>query len=92
MDIRENFYSKLQQIREGADKPENMITDFKDRQAYLGARKMQDDFNKRSRSTKNDIKKHHYSRMSDQHSETANRILDKYRTTKEEPLKKTSNS
>ena len=73
---------KEEQIDE-TKKPEDMISDFKDRQAYLGARKMQDDFNKRSRKAKG-MKADHYRKMSDQHNDTANSILDKYRDINED--------
>jgi len=69
--------------KEEKDSPESIITDFKDRQAYLGHRKQEADHNKRANKSKGVAQQHHYN-MASQHNDSANDILDRYRKTNEE--------
>jgi len=69
--------------KEEKDSPESIITDFKDRQAYLGHRKQEADHYKRARRSKDVAQQHHYN-MASQHNDSANDILNRYRKTNEE--------
>jgi hypothetical protein len=77
--------SKLNSIKpayESTDKssnPENIITDPKDRQSYLGHKKMEQNHIDQYRKTTSPIKKGHHQDMIQQHSDAAGEILDKYR-------------
>lgn len=59
--------------------PEDMITDPKDRQSYLGHKKMEQNHINQYRKTTSPIKKGHHQDMIQQHSDAAGEILDKYR-------------
>jgi hypothetical protein len=59
--------------------PENLIADTKDRQSYLGHKKMEQNHINQYKKAKSPIIKGHHQDMIQQHSDAADGILDKYR-------------
>jgi hypothetical protein len=74
---------KEEQIDESS--PEEIISDFKDRQAYLSHKNQEKQHLNKARITKDTKQQHHY-KMADQHNSMANNILDKYNSIKEEQI------
>lgn len=65
------------------------ITDASDRRKYIALRNMEADSFARARAAKDPIKKDHYRKMAQQHNDSANSIMNKYRkdTVSEDKIK-----
>lgn len=65
------------------------ITDASDRRKYIALRNMEADSFAKARSAKDPIKKDHYKKMAQQHNDSANSIMNKYRkdTVSEDKIK-----
>lgn len=60
------------------EEPQDLISNFVDRQSFLGLKKMEIHHLKKSKSTKCPIKKVHHLEMADQFNDKSYRILEKY--------------
>jgi len=78
------YYAKQnEEVKLDEASAESLITNFKDRQAYLGHKKQEADHMTRANKSKDTTKQHHL-RMADQHNVNANDILDRYKKTNED--------